>query len=156
MEIAKDFREFFALLNKHNVKYVVVGGYAYAIHARPRFTQDLDIFVETSPVNAERILTVLQEFGFGELDISKEDLLHPEMVIQIGYPPLRIDLLTSISGVSFSEAWEGRITVSYGGEQAFFIGKQELMRNKAAIGRTRDLDDLKELSGSEGEGKAGD
>ena len=114
MEISSDFEEFFALLNKHEVRYLVVGGYAFAIHGRPRFTDDLDIFLLVEEENANRALQALREFGFADLSLSAEDLLEPGQVVQIGNPPLRIDLLTSIDGVEFTEAWERRVTATYG------------------------------------------
>lgn len=145
MEVLEDFEEFFRLLNDHDVQYLVVGGYAFAIHARPRFTNDLDIWVLDKRDNAERLLAVLVDFGFGDLDVTVDDLVKPENVIQMGYPPLRIDIVTSIDGVKFSEAWGRRDTSVYGSQQVNFIGKQDLITNKRASGRGIDLQDLKEL-----------
>ena len=99
MEISKDFEEFFGLLNEHKVRYLVIGGYAVAIHARPRFTDDLDVFVDTDRSNAESVLATLKDFGFGDVGIGLDDLTKTDQVIQLGFPPVRIDLLTSISGV---------------------------------------------------------
>ncbi len=145
MEISRDFEEFFALLNKHEVRYLVVGGYAFAIHARPRFTDDLDIFLLVEEENANRALQALREFGFADLSLSAEDLLEPGQVVQIGNPPLRIDLLTSIDGVEFAEAWERRVTATYGVQTAYFISREDLIRNKQATGRKQDLNDLEYL-----------
>ena len=137
--------KFFRLLNDHNVQYLVVGGYAFAIYARPRFTNDLDIWILDDKENAERVMGVLEDFGFCDLNISVDDLINPEKVIQLGYPPLRIDLMTSIDGVEFPQAWQCRDTSSYGSQKVNFICKQDLIRNKRASGRPIDLHDLKEL-----------
>lgn len=142
MEQSQDFEEFFELLNKNDPKYLVVGGYAYAIHAEPRFTKDLEIFIKNSPQNAKKMIRVLDEFGFGSLDISHRDFLEPGQVIQLGNPPIRIDLLTSISGVTFEEAWENKVLGKYGNQEVYFIGKQELRKNKKATGRKSDIEDL--------------
>lgn len=146
MEVSKDFEEFFTLLNKHSVRYLVVGGYAFAIHARPRYTNDIDIWVEAEQMNASRVLDALRDFGFGDVGIGMEDLMSPEKVIQLGYPPLRIDLLTSVSGLKFAGAWERRVRANYGKQQAYFISKEDLIANKRATGRKKDLNDLDELS----------
>lgn len=145
MEITKDFEEFFELLNKHSVRYLIIGGYAFAIHARPRYTNDIDILVESEVNNAEKVLTALNDFGLGKLDLTKEDFLNTDQVIQLGYPPLRIDLLTTIGGVTFSEAWERKVIGQYGKQPVFFISKQDLIASKKASGRKRDLHDLDEL-----------
>lgn len=145
MEISKDFEEFLQLLNGHKVRYLVIGGYAVAIHARPRFTNDLDVFVDTERSNAEGVLAALKDFGFGDVGISLDDLTKPDQVIQMGLPPFRIDLLTSITGVSFPEAWERRVTAMYGKESVTFISKQDLITNKKASGRKRDMQDVEEL-----------
>ena len=145
MEICSDFEEFFALLNEHEVRYLIVGGYAFAIHARPRFTDDLDIFLWVEEENARRALEALKAFGFGDLPLSLSDFLKPNQIIQIGHPPLRIDLLTSIEGVQFEDAWERRVTATYGSETVYFISREDLIRNKQAAGRKQDLSDLEYL-----------
>ncbi len=98
MTFEKDFEDFVSLLNKYNVEYMVVGGYALAFHGRPRHTGDLDIWINISESNAEKVISVIKEFGFGSLGFSKEDFLKPGYVNQIGHPPLRIDILTEIDG----------------------------------------------------------
>ncbi|WP_395086538.1 hypothetical protein [Gracilimonas sp.] len=123
----------------------MVGGYAYAIHAEPRFTKDLHVFIEADPANAEKILAVLHDFGFKSLDLTIEDFIEPEQVIQFGYSPLRIDILTSISGVNFNEAWENRVEGRYDNQKAYFIGKKDLLKNKKATGRPSDLGDIEKL-----------
>lgn len=145
METSKDFEEFFGLLNSSDVRYLVVGGYAFAVHAKPRFTGDMDIFVDSEKTNAEKIVKVLEKFGFGGVGINVEDLTSPDQVIQLGYPPMRIDLLTSISGVTFIQAWKNKVSGKYGEQRIYFIGKEDLIKNKKASGRRRDLLDLEDL-----------
>jgi len=141
-----DFEEFFRLLNVHKVKYLVVGGYAFAVHAFPRFTNDLDIWIETDVKNAEKILQVLHDFGFKELEVTIEDLTNPDRIIQLGYPPLRIDLLTDIDGVEFSAAWENKDSSSYGKQKINIINRELFIRNKLASGRQKDKEDLEKLT----------
>ncbi|MBA4317779.1 MAG: hypothetical protein C0412_05205 [Flavobacterium sp.] len=142
MTVSADFEEFLKLLNKNKVKYLIVGGYAYAVHFKPRFTNDIDIFLLAESENADKVLNTLKDFGFGELKVSSKDLTKPEQVIQLGYPPLRIDLMTSISGVDFRTAWENKINKKYGKQTVFFIGKKEFILNKISTGRKKDLADL--------------
>lgn len=140
-----DFEEFFRLLNEHKVKYLVVGGYAFAVHAYPRFTNDLDIWIDKDVENAENILQVLKDFGFQELEITNEDLMNPDRIIQLGYPPLRIDLLTDIDGVDFSTAWENKDSSNYGKQKINIINRELFIRNKLASGRQQDKEDLEKL-----------
>ena len=147
MEIQKDFREFFALLNEKQVEYLVVGGYALAFHGAPRFTGDLDIYVRPTPENARRVLAALDAFGFGSLDIETEDLSAPSRVVQLGVAPLRIDLITSISGVVWEEAQAGRVDSAYGDVPVHFIGLDAFLANKQATGRAKDLADIEALGG---------
>ncbi|MDI6803876.1 MAG: nucleotidyltransferase [Bacteroidota bacterium] len=142
MTASADFEEFLKLLNKNKVKYLIVGGYAYAIHFKPRYTNDIDIFILAETQNAAKVLKTLKDFGFGELTISKKDLTKPDQVIQLGYPPLRIDLLTSISGVEFRNAWKNKVKSKYGKQCVYFIGKKEFILNKKSSGRKKDLADL--------------
>ena len=141
-----DFEEFFRLLNVHKVKYLVVGGYAFAVHAFPRFTNDLDIWIDTDVKNAEKILQVLNDFGFKELEVTIEDLTNPDRIIQLGYPPLRIDLITDIDGVDFSTAWENKDSASYGKQKINIINRELFIRNKLASGRQKDKEDLEKLT----------
>lgn len=145
MELSEDFEEFFGLLNSRRARYLVVGGYAFAVHGRPRYTGDIDIFLDSSENNARKVKKVLDEFGFGEADITVSDLTIADRVIQLGNPPFRIDLLTSISGVTFSQAWKNKVSGKYGKEIVYFIGKADLIRNKRASGRKKDLLDLDDL-----------
>jgi hypothetical protein len=148
MKTSQDFEEFFASLNSNEVQYVVVGAYAFALHAYPRYTGDLDILVVPDPENARRAVAALVQFGVESLGLTEEDFLTPGRVIQIGFPPLRIDLLTSIDGVGTHEAWEHRVEATYGTHTVFFLSKEDLIRNKRASGRQKDSQDLKDLTAS--------
>lgn len=146
MTLAKDFEEFVGLLNKHQVNYMVVGGYALALHGKPRHTGDLDIWINISDENAERMLQVLRDFGMGALGFKKADFLKPGYITQIGYPPLRIDILNNIDGVEFSEAVQNRQKIKLDDDlEISFIGLQDFIRNKEAAGRSQDLSDIKEI-----------
>jgi hypothetical protein len=146
MKLVKDFEAFVELLNKNEVKYLVVGGYAFAIHAYPRFTNDIDFLILNSRSNAEKVILSLNEFGFTSSNISPEDLMTEEKVIQLGQPPYRIDILTSIDGVTFTDAWGRKVTGKYGEQTLYFISKEDLILNKKASGRKKDLDDLEDLA----------
>lgn len=147
--LTPDFKEFAALLNSNRVKYLVVGGYALAAYGHPRYTGDLDFWVGTEEANADRVLAALAEFGFGSLGIKKEDLTSPNQVIQMGFPPARIDLLTSIDGVSFAECYERRMIVDVDGLPLGFIALEDFKINKKAVGRHKDLADLEVLEAIE-------
>lgn len=144
-QLQKDLSEFVSLLNSHGAEYVVVGGHAVAFHGHPRFTGDVDFFVNTTLRNAQRVLDVLKAFGFGDLGIHVEDLTAQDKVVQLGRPPNRIDLLTTISGVTFQEAWTTRIAGFLGEHRVNFIGLDTLIQNKRASGREKDLLDVKTL-----------
>src|SRR5688500_8235483 len=109
MALHADWKEFLSLLNRNKVRFLIVGAHALAAHGQPRFTGDLDVLVEANPTNARRLLAALKAFGFGSLKISQGDLHRPGMVVRLGQPPVGIDLLTSISGVSFATAWKNRV-----------------------------------------------
>lgn len=145
MVLNKDFREFIVLLNAHNIKYLVVGGYAVTVHGYPRYTNDIDIWFLIDKSNAENLIKVLKDFGFGSLDITTDDFLNPNKVIQLGYPPNRIDLLTSISGVEFEDCYPKRVTIDIAGIKIDFIDMDNLKKNKLATGRHKDLNDLENL-----------
>lgn len=140
--LQEDIREFIELLNAHDVHYVIVGGYAFSYHALPRYTGDIDFFVEASAENATRLVEVIQGFGFGDADITADDFNRADSVVQFGFPPNRIDLLTSISGVNFSEAWESRVEDAIDGIKMIFISKPLLLRNKQATAREKDAGDI--------------
>ncbi|SDD83444.1 Nucleotidyl transferase of unknown function [Dyadobacter soli] len=145
MQLASDFEDFIKLLNKHAVEYLVVGGYAMAFHGRPRFTGDLDIWINISESNAEKMLVVLAEFGFSSLGYRKEDFLKENIINQIGYPPLRIDILTSIDGVTFSEAIVHKRIIDVDTIAIAFIGLNQLIANKKASNRPQDIQDIVSL-----------
>jgi len=145
VETSKDFEELFELLNHHKVRYLVVGGYAFAIHAEPRYTKDLDIFYHSSESNSKKLLHCIKDFGFESLQITVEDLIKPGRVIQIGHSPLRVDFLNMLDGVSFEECWINRINSTYGNQTIQVIGRKELINNKMASGREQDLLDVKVL-----------
>lgn len=147
MRLQRDLREFVELLNSKGVKYVIVGGYAVAYHGHPRFTGDIDLFVEPSADNAGRLLAALHDFGFGDLELGLQDFQRPDSVVQLGMPPNRIDLLTSISGVSFEAVWNARLAAQLDDLPVCFISKKLLLENKRASGRTKDLADVAELDG---------
>ena len=140
-----DLREFVELLNALEVRYIVVGAFALAYHGYPRYTGDIDLFIERSPENAQAILNAIQQFGFGDLGLSFEDFLQEDQVIQLGIAPNRIDLLTFLSGVEFQEAWATRVQGEIAGLSVPFISKELLKKNKAASGRSQDIADLEHL-----------
>ena len=140
------FKELAALLNSNAVDYMVVSGYALAACGHPRYTGDRDFWVGTQAENADRVMASLAEFGFASLGICKEDLTKPNQVIQLGYPPARIDLLTSMDGVDFAECYLRRMTVLVDGVELGFIGLDDFKTNKRAVGRHQDLADLEALS----------
>jgi len=145
MPLLSDLREFIALLNSNAVEYLIVGAHAVSFHGYPRYTGDLDLFVRPTPENADRLLRVLSEFGFESLKVTKEDLQTPDFVLQLGRSPVRIDILTAISAVTFEEAWACRRDAPIDGLETHYIGRDELIRNKEATGRARDLGDADEL-----------
>lgn len=141
----QDFKEFFESLNDNNVRYLVVGGYAVAFHGHPRFTKDIDIWVERSNENSRALILAIEQFGMGSLGLKEEDFLLPDQVVQIGYPPDRIDILVSITGVDFSECYPNRIETILNGVKIHFIDLEHLRQNKKASGRLQDLADLEKL-----------
>ena len=145
MEVQPDFRDLLALLNAHKVDYMIVGGYALAFHGAPRFTGDLDIFVKPDPENAQRILEALNEFSFKSSGLTRGDFQSRDKVVQLGVPPVRIDIITSLTGVSWEEAFAGRKVSKYGDIPVHYIGREQFVANKRALGRKRDLADLEAL-----------
>ena len=145
--VNEDFRDLLASLLEAGARFLVVGAHALAVHGVPRATGDLDVWTEGSAANTERVWAGLLRFGapVGALGLSRDDLMRADQVVQIGLPPRRIDLLTSISGVEFEEAWRGRITREVSGLSVPFIGRSALVRNKKAAGRPKDLADLAAL-----------
>jgi hypothetical protein len=145
MNLQKYLREFVELLSALDVHFLVVGAFAVAYHGYPRYTADIDLFVERSSVNAERLLHAIHQFGFGDVGLTKDNFLSEDQVIQLGVAPNRIDLLTHISGVAFEDAWDSRELGDMGGLLVPFISREMLKKNKAASGRTQDLADLEHL-----------
>ena len=144
-KLQTDLREFIELLNSHGVDFLVVGGHAVAFHGHPRFTGDIDLFVRATPENAQRVMDALRDFGFGGIGVVSEDFLEPNWVVQLGRPPARIDLMTSISGVEFDAAWVSRVHAPLDGQPVSFLGWEDLIRNKKAANREKDRADVKKL-----------
>jgi hypothetical protein len=149
MEVQKDFKEFLALLNEHDVDCMIVGGYALAFHGAPRYTGDIDVFVKPDKANAQRIIKVLEEFGFSSLELSVDDFQEENNVVQLGLPQVRIDIITSISGVSWEQASASKESGIYGDIPVFYIGKSQYVANKKATGRTKDIADIEALGEEE-------
>lgn len=145
MELSNDFKEFIELLNVNKVKYLVVGGYAVGFHGHPRYTKDIDLWVLMKPDNATSIIKSVKEFGFESLGLLEEDFLDAENIIQLGFPPNRIDLLTEISGVKFETCYENKSIVEFEGVKIPFISIDDLIINKQTSGRLQDLADAEKL-----------
>ncbi len=143
--LSQDFREFIELLIKNKAEYLIVGGYAVGIHGHPRYTGDLDIWLNPTLQNAAQILKSINEFGFSSFKLTIEDLTKPGNVIQLGHPPFRIDLLTEIDGVTFEECFINRKEVKIEDIKVNFIGYNDLLKNKKETGRPRDIDDIDNL-----------
>ena len=143
--LSSDLREFIHLLNTNSVRYVIVGAWALAFHGRPRYTGDLDIFVAKDDENANKLMAVIEAFGFGHTGIKREDFLQIDHVIQLGREPNRIDILTGISGVTFNEAWDSREQGKIADAAVFVISRDLLIKNKRAANRDKDLGDIKLL-----------
>lgn len=146
MKLQKDLREFIGLLNSTRTKYLLVGGHAVAHHGFPRFTGDIDFFVGCSVENLASLGKVLSDFGFSSLGVEIPSA-KAGMVFQLGRPPNRIDLLTSIDGVAFDEAWNSREAATIDGLEVYLISKRHLIQNKRASGRPKDLEDVRQLEG---------
>ena len=144
--ISQDFKEFVRLLNEKQIEYLIVGGYAVSFHGYPRYTGDIDIWIKTSSENAEKMPAILDDFGFGSFQLTKDDFLNADNIIQLGYPPNRIDIITSIDGVNFEECYINRVVKKVDEIEINFIGLADLIKNKKATGRDRDIIDLKNLS----------
>jgi hypothetical protein len=147
-KIEKDFEELLQLFNKHKIHYCVVGGFAIAFYGVPRYTKDLDLFVRPDITNGKKIIQALKEFGFKSLKISEQDFAKPGFVIQLGYEPVRVDLITQIDGLTFEEVWKTKKKSVYGSEKIVLIGKKALIKNKKASGRKQDLADVEMLEGN--------
>lgn len=146
MGVSQDYRDLLSTLNDCKVRYLVVGAHALAYHTEPRFTKDFDIWVEASPDNAQRVFKALAAFGAPLANVSVSDFVAPDLIYQIGVPPCRVDVMTGISGVSFSAAWRKRKRAEYGGIPINVLGRADLVRNKRASGRPQDLLDVQNLT----------
>lgn len=145
LELNSDFKEFIQLLNYHEVEFLIVGGYALAFHGRPRFTGDIDFWIGVSADNAERLMRVLRDFGFGSLTLTAQDFMNEDIVVQFGYEPNRIDIITSVTGLDFETSFEHSVKVNLDGLMVNFLHLEDLKKNKASTGRKKDMDDLENL-----------
>lgn len=145
MPLSPDLREFVECLNSRKVEYLIVGALAVSWYGFPRYSADIDFFIRADVENAEHLLAALQDFGFGSLPLSIEDFTTSNRVVQLGKEPNRIDLMTSISGVTFDEAWATRVLGSVDSLPVQYIGRDALLRNKAASGRPKDRIDIEAL-----------
>ncbi len=145
INLEKDIIDFIELCNKHKIKYLVIGGYAVSVHGYPRSTKDIDVCIEISDENASNMVQVIKDFGFGSLNLNKEDFLKKHFITQLGFPPLRIDILNDLDGVSFEEAWNNKKIVSIENVPVNFIGYNELIIVKQKAGRPQDIADVDKL-----------
>lgn len=143
--IRNEFKEFLESLNSEKVEYLVIGAHALALHGTPRFTGDMDIFIRISPTNALGVERAIADFGLGGLGHLAADFMQSDIYVQLGVAPVRIDITTGISGVTFEEAWPNRVAGELGGVPVFFIGKEDYIKNKRASGRAKDMWDLNAL-----------
>ena len=141
----QDFKEFIQSLNDNGVRYLVIGGYAVALHGHPRYTKDIDVWIELSSENAAKMVKALEQFGFGSLGLQAVDFLVPDQIIQLGYPPSCIDIITTPPGVEFESCYAARVEVEIGGVTVHFIDLENLKKSKRAAGRLQDLADLENL-----------
>jgi len=145
-QIPRDFLELLKLLDQHGVKYLVIGGYAVVLHGHNRMTGDLDLFIELSPENAEAFCAAYHEFGLGRGEVTAADFLEEGKMIRAGFEPMRLEILNQISGVTFEECYPHRMEIEVEGIPIKFIGRDQLIANKLASGRDKDLSDVKNLT----------
>jgi len=141
----QDFLDLLRAFIDRNVRFLIVGAYARALYGRPRYTKDIDFFVRSSQENAERLAQVIHDFGFDSLGLTPEDFYDPDVVVQLGYEPNRIDILTKISGVTFDEAWANRVAAILDDVPVSFISRADYLTNKRAAGRPQDLADAHDV-----------
>jgi hypothetical protein len=149
LELAPDFDEFFASLTAHAVEFLVVGGYALALHGAPRYTGDIDVLIAPSLQNAEKLLVALADFGFPVESLTPEQIVDPVRLLQMGAEPVQIHVMSEISGVTWAEAWAGREMARCGSGVLPFLGRREFIRNKRASGRLKDLADIEAIGGAD-------
>ena len=146
MLTSQDFKDLLNLFKEHNVRYLIVGGYAVMRYSEPRFTKDLDLFISVDETNAQAVFKALREFGAPLKDLTEQDFSEEGFFYQMGQPPLRVDILMSVDGITFDEAWTNREVVEVDGAEMVFISKADLIKGKKASGRKQDLLDLDSLS----------
>ena len=146
MALTQDFKSFIASLNENDVRYLIVGGYAVAFHGHPRYTKDLDIWIDPAVENIDKLLEALSQFGFGSLGLKAEDFEDPDDLIQLGLPPNRIDLFTALKGVAFDACYQAKVDIEIDEITAHVIDLYNLKNNKKATGRPQDIPDLSNLS----------
>jgi len=145
IKLTPDFKEFLRLLNVNSVEYLLIGGYAVAYYGYPRATADMDIWIAINPPNARRVSAAIKAFGFDQPDITVDIFLKEEQIVRMGMPPVRIEIITSITGVDFSECYQSKVVDSIDGVAVNIISLEKLKQNKRAAGRHKDLDDLENL-----------
>ncbi|HQV93084.1 MAG TPA: hypothetical protein PLA27_05885 [Anaerolineales bacterium] len=146
MFVNSDFSDLLRIFNDHNVRYLIIGGYAVVQYAEPRFTKDLDVLIGTDINNADAVYNALKEFGAPLADLTPKDFSEEGFFFQMGAPPVRVDVLMGIPGIKFDECWDRRMEVDFDGLKAIFISKQDLILSKRAAGRPQDLIDADLLS----------
>lgn len=147
MHLSRDFEEMLSALSSARVRFLVVGAHAVAYHAEPRYTKDLDLWVDPTPENAQRVWTALAHFGAPLRGVPASEFTRPSLVYQLGVEPIRIDILTSIDGCRFATAWKRRVRTMIGDAECYVIAKADLIRNKRAAGRPQDLRDVELITG---------
>jgi hypothetical protein len=145
INLEKDIIDFLELCNKYELRYLVIGGYAVSIHGHPRSTKDIDVCIEISEMNASKMVEVIKDFGFSSLKLNKQDFLKRDSITQLGFPPLRIDILNDLDGVSFEDAWKNKKIVSFENVAVNFIGYNDLLIVKQKAGRPQDIADVERL-----------
>jgi Nucleotidyl transferase of unknown function (DUF2204) len=146
-----DFRDMLSCLRGAGVEFIVVGAYALAAHGRPRATGGIDIWVKSSPENAQKVISALEEFGAPLSNLSAEDFTAPDLIVQLGIEPCRIDLLTGVDGLDFDDAWRNKLAITLEGLEVFILSRGDLLKNKIAAGRAKDQGDIAWLQGAAGD-----
>ena len=141
-----DFKEFVQLLIQNQVEYLIVGGYAVSIHGYPRYTGDLDIWINSTNGNAKKVVACLNEFGFSSYELTEKDFTKEYGIVQLGYPPVRIDIINTVDGVDFGECFLKKSIIEIDGLSVNFIGLEDLIKNKKTTARPRDIDDVENLT----------